>query len=407
MPDVQPEVEPTTPEPDVHAVDLIDSIDTEPEPASSPEPEPSASDHSKTEEPEPSGKTEAEPEPDDPLSDDLKDLVTKKDPEKEPEPEPEPELKTPRQLREAYQNTKSERDKFRAELEELRENQSKAEEDFSRKAKSSVESELKTKQERIDELETRVRFLDYTQSDEYKEKFEAPIRNAINRAAEDIDGMTVDSEDGERDATIQDVIALTRIPAGKAAVVAREMFGDAAIEIMNHRRQIMELDRNRNSALEEWKAKGSEQQQKDQKDREQHQQQLVSMFESNVNGARKTYPDLFAESDGDNDGNDMISKGNKLVAIAFSGQGLSEGMTEAERSEAIVKAQAQVAVRAAAFGRERLRFMAAQKEIESLKSQLKAFEKSEPPTGSTDRGEETKEERSWEDEIDSLPGAVF
>ena len=91
-------------------------------------------------------------------------------------------------------------------------------------------------------LDEEMRFIDYTKSSEFQDKYQKPYTNAWTRAEADLRELTVALEDGNsRPATVQDLLLLANTPLGEARKLASAMFGDAADDVMAHRRIVREL----------------------------------------------------------------------------------------------------------------------------------------------------------------------
>ena len=411
---VPPEVEPAQP---VDEPSLDDNFDTlfgeEPVKPPSPEAEPEA-----IETPEKPEAAEEEPKskevPDD--DDDLAGLINedkkdeepdKEEPDKEePKPEePKPEEpNTPKELRKVYESTKTELKSEQAKAAELETKVQELESKLQSEVDAKVQEALASEAEHKAKLEEKVKFLDYKSSEDYKQKYLNPLRKAWGAAFDSLDGVETVNEDGDvRKATHKDFMSIVQLPTGQAGAKARELFGDAAPDAMAHRRKILDLDNAQNEAVEEWKTKGEEFRARADKEAQTERARTVKLFDSTLADRRKQYADLFAD-DSDKDGNAYLEKGMKLVNLALKGEGLEEGLTPRERTEVITKAQADVALRAAAFGRERFRTNALREEVKGLKAKLDAYEKTEPT--SKDEGSaksHSKKASSWEESLDSMP----
>jgi hypothetical protein len=243
--------------------------------------------------------------------------------------------------------------------------------------------------------------MDYTRSRDYKERFEEPVKNAWKAAIDDIDGIVVEDGDGERPASHRDIVALMGMPTGKAAVEAQKLFGPAAPEIMVHRRKLIELRDARQKAIDEWKEKGIGRDQ----DRQTQQQQQVSLlhsaFDEEFTTTETEYSALFGKEDGDDEGNSLLESGMKLVRMGTKGEGLDESLSPIERGQMMARAQAQMGLRARAFGRERLRTIRLQQKVKELEKRLSDLSGSEPGSGRT-AAKESAAPKNPEDAIDMM-----
>jgi len=326
-------------------------------------------------------------------------------PAKAPEPA-KPEPTSLKQFREQYELTKKERDDLASKIQELE----RAKADGTRKeieeATKALKGEMDGIRKRADELDTEVRYLNYTRSSEYKQKYETPLREAWQTALGDIEGIRVTDEDGtERDANHQDIMAIINLPTAKAAIVAQETFGPAAPEIMAHRRRILELTQARDKSIAEWKEKGSQREIEQRQQLEQRQTRSRQLFDNQFSEYEKSHAQLFAKEDGDDDGNKLLDESDRLIRIALKGEGIDADISYEDKVDLITKAQAQVALRARAYGRERLRVIKLQQRVAELEKKIGKVRSSEPGQGEGASTATRVAPKNAEDAIDELPSA--
>ena len=297
------------------------------------------------------------------------------------------QFKTNKELREAYEKTKAERDAIDKEREDLRKQIDAAKKAGATEAESRLKQELEALRKERDELDSKVRFADYSQSVEFKRNYIEPLAKTWSEVLSEIKGVKIQSDDGEQDATPEHMQALVRMPMVAAARQAREWFGDAAPEFMRYRKAILDGTAARDNALEEWRTKGSEMAAQQQRQSEERSKSIIGRFDSEIEGYRKTSPDVYAANDKDAEEQGYFKRGNDIVAIAFRGEGLKDGMTQEQRQDAIVRAQANVAAKASSFGVVVHRWRKAEAQIEELKKKLAEYEKTEPGHGDGGRSE--------------------
>lgn len=317
-----------------------------------------------------------------------------------------PEPSSLKQFREQYELTKKERDDLAAKIQELE----RAKADGTKKeietATKALKDEMDSIRKRADELDTEVRYLNYTRSSEYKQKYETPLREAWQTALGDIEGIRVTDPDGtERDANHQDIMAIINLPTAKAAIVAQETFGPAAPEIMAHRRRILELTQARDKSISEWKEKGSQREIEQRQQLEQRQTRSRQLFDTQFSEYEKSHAQLFAKEDGDEDGNRLLDESDRLIRIALKGEGVDADMGYDDKVDLITKAQAQVALRARAYGRERLRVIKLQQRVAELEKKIGKVRSSEPGQGEGTSTATRVAPKNAEDAIDELPSA--
>lgn len=353
--------------------------------------------------------------------DDLDQLVSKpaaKPAEKtaagtQPQPSQTPEPKTIKEFRAVYEQTKAERDKASSEIAELRKQIEEAKKAHVPASEiTQLRSELEQLRKNRDELDTELRFSNYTRSKEFKEKYETPLAEAWKQALTDIDGIKAfEGTDRERPATHADIQALMGLPAGQASKVANEAFGSAASVIMEHRKALLDLKSRSEKAIEEYKTKGTEIEAQRAREAQERTSRTLEMFDSTIQSRRQKFPELFQPEEGDTEGNELLNKGDKLVRLAFMGEGLADNLPDDEKSRIVTTAQAEVAIRAQAFGRERRRVIQLQEKVKELEGKLQGFRATEPnpgkPTGNTGRPRNPNQDDGMEDalrKIDEMPG---
>ena len=360
--------------------------------------------------PEPQAATPAAPQKNDDLFN-LDKLVTPKTetpaaPAKTPEPAAKNEPASLKQFREQYEMTKKERDDFAAKVSELERAKSEGTRKEVEEATKALKAEMDSIRKNAEELDTEVRYLNYTRSGEYKQKYETPLREAWQTALGDIEGIRVTDEDGtERDANHQDIMVLLNVPVAKAAIIAQETFGPAAPEIMAHRRRLIELTQARDKSISEWKEKGAQREVESKKQLESRQTRSRDLFESQFADYEKTHSQLFGREEGDEDGNKLLDESDRLVRIALKGEGIDADMGYDDKVDLITKAQAQVALRARAYGRERLRVIRLQQKVAELEKKVGKVRSSEPGQGEGTSTATRVSPKNAEDAIDELPSA--
>lgn len=379
-------------------------------PAPAPTPAPVAPTPPASPDPTPTPAPTAKSNPDDLLN--LDRFTQKQEPVEKPKVEDAPkrtEKTDPsslKQFREQYEMTKKERDDLASKIQELE----RAKADGTRKeieeATKALKGEMDSIRKRAEELDTEVRYLNYTRSSEYKEKYETPLRNAWKSALDDIDGIRVTEEDGtERDVSHEDIMAILSVPTAKAAIIAQEMFGAAAPELMAHRRRILELTQARDASIKEWKEKGAQREVEKSKQLEGRQSRSRELFDSSIKDYETRHAQLFAKEDGDEDGNKLLDEGDQLIRIAMRGEGVDADLGYDDKVDLITKAQAQVALRARAYGRERLRNIKLQQRIAELEKKVGKVRASEPGQGGGVAESGRSAPKNPEDAIDEIQGS--
>lgn len=294
-----------------------------------------------------------------------------------PEPGPVPELKTAKQLRDAYDVLKSTRvPALEKELNELKTQLKTPKADpVLEKERNELREQVKAANARLEEMETQIRFVDYTKSGEYQEKYVEPIKRYADTALDEVLELTAQNEDGSyRQATREDFLNILNLPTQKAYDLADQLFGKTAPLVLSHRAHIKTLSRARDEALDTYKARGSE---FETKNREQRQAQISKLrglwSESNAEIA-KSDPNLYGEDPSDPEGNEVLAKANKVADAIF----------DPDRKwdpEVRLRATAMIKNQAAALPRTIMRLKKAEARISELETELNAFKESVPAPG--------------------------
>lgn len=325
------------------------------------------------------------------------------DPAKDPDVQ---RLKTP-ELAKAYVNNKRElhgtKEKLAAAETRLKELEAKASELSNL---SAIQEKLTATERRAQDLEQQIKFVDYEKSPEYKEKYYAPFLDAYQagrakvaslKTREVKDPNTEEVIQPRRQATEEDFDNIMRIQDdGEAAEAADRLFGPLSNLVIYHREKVMELNRARVKAIEDYKAKGGEREKQTAAQISALQEKVKNTFQASVQAGVEKYPQWFKAEEGDEDGKVALEKGMLNADTIFSNSKLDPE----------VAAQRHAAFRnmAGAFPYVALKLHRAEAKIAELEKELGEFKKSELGGGGVERGEKSGE-LSVDDEIDALAGA--
>lgn len=274
----------------------------------------------------------------------------------------------------------------------------------------AAETELQAKLDKLaaerEELAGRVRYLNYAESDEYKEKYLTPWKAALKAANEEIEGMPVETADGQsRPATIEDVMSLMDLPAADARKRATELFGASANDVMRHRARLRETADAARNAQKEWKEKGSKLQEEQAAEMEAAQKEYVGMIDGRVKELGELAPDIFGENGSEPEVKGYMAKAREVVNIALGRSQPRAGTSPREAAAARAKAIGDMAAAKIALPRilhERNKYKA---DLDAALERLKGYEDSEPTTeGGDSKAKKTDDPLDYEAAIDSLPG---
>lgn len=299
------------------------------------------------------------------------------------------------ELRTKYEETAKRVKELEAELEKRKQPAEDPE-------KKTLAERLEQVEKRRVELEDEIRFAAYERSQEYKDKFQAPLERALKSAYEDVGQLTItDANGNESKGTEAHFNALCRMTVPQAIAQAKEWFGDTASEVLAMRRHILELRDQAQGAIEQFRKDGTERerQRADATAREVQEQQQA--WKTHIQQAFEKHPEYFQPADDDAKGKEILTKGMTFADQTFTGR------NKIPRQQ-IVGIDAAVRNMAGAFPYIAYKWRAAEKRVQELESKLKEFEASEPGEGGGARvPKETGgwKPGSWESEIDELPRA--
>lgn len=247
------------------------------------------------------------------------------------------------------------------------------------------ETELESNRKRNLELEEEIKFFNYSKSDEFRKSYQEPYEKAWSTAMSELGELTVVENGVERPLSSADILELVNLPLGKAMELAKDKFGDLAMEVMGQRKEIRSLFDKQQQALESAKKSGVE---REKKLSEESQRAFGEMATSIKTTWSKANDDIMADPrvgrfftpvEGDSEINQRLSKGFELADRAFSENPAAPGLTSEQRS-AIVKRHAAVRNRAAAFGRLVYENDKQASRITALEKTLAEYKGSEPET---------------------------
>lgn len=144
--------------------------------------------------------------------------------------------------------------KLEARIKELSEIEPKT-----RAEQAKLAEQIKNLETRLEEKENFLRLHNYENSEEYKNKYEIPYKQAYQSMLGDLSELTItegSAEIGdlkERPATEADFHEILNAKLGMATKLAKEKFGDNYTTILNHRAALRKIMFDSTTALEEYK----------------------------------------------------------------------------------------------------------------------------------------------------------
>jgi hypothetical protein len=261
-------------------------------------------------------------------------------------------------------------------------------------ARAAEVARLQAIEKRNQELEEQIKFVDYSKSKEYQEKYDQPYKAAWERAMGELSELTVSGNDGaERPMEPADLLQLVNLPLKDALVLAEETYGPAAQTVMNYRKEIKGLFQQQQQALADARKSGVEKSTADQTQQQAKmqalQQQAHTQWEQENARivANETTGKYFKPVEGNDKINASLEKGYKFVDETMAVNPLNPNLSPEQRADA-VRRHAALRHKAASWGRMRMEFESLQKDYQAALGRLKEFEGSVPGTGgdSTESG---------------------
>lgn len=249
----------------------------------------------------------------------------------------------------------------------------------------STQETLAQKEARLKELEEEIRYVNYSKSDEFKQKYQVPYDAAWKRAMSELKELAIETGEGQtRPMEPADILSLVNKSLPEARKEAVEKFGDFAEDVMAHRKEIRRLFDEQSAALEQAKLDGESREKQKTEAAQKEMGELGGVVKdqwakaNEAAQADEKYGTYFKPIEGDEQGNQRLAKGFELADRAFSENPFAKGLTTEQRN-AIVQRHAAVRNRCAAFGRLVFQNQSKDAEIAELKKQLAEFSGVEPP----------------------------
>lgn len=356
---------------------------------------PAASAEKTSDQPPPSGKTAPE-KPDTGVEN-----VTGKPPEtKSPDPKAPPPFERAGELRKQRDQTRLENEQLKAKLKQFESEIKAKTEDPERKA---MESRIADYEKKVKDLDERLRFKAYEESDEYQAKYYKPFLDAYSTARAKIAALKVVERKDDMDNVVQQARQATpedfdRIMQMRdddsATELAERLFGAKAAAVIYHRERVQELNNTREHALEDFRKNGAEREAAQRKTFEESskaiQKETNDYWQKHLREPIEKYPHLFKEIEGDEKGNELLRKGMDMAVMAFKNMNPMDQKLTSQEREQVIAAHAAVFNWATAGPRLAHQNKTLKAEIAQLKKDLESYEKTESPGASDGAGRTAK-----------------
>jgi hypothetical protein len=243
-----------------------------------------------------------------------------------------------------------------------------------------IAERAKAAEARATELEQEIAYVNYAKSQEFQEKYQKPYEDAWKKAVAELAELEVTGEDGStRKASAEDLLALANMPLGQARKLANQLFGEAADDVMAHRRRIRDLSDAQGKALEEAKTKGLERQKQTFESAKTLQAEVTKLWQQ-VNAEDASKYDFLKPKEGDDEWNAKLEKAKSLVDRAFGESATDPKLTAEQRAE-VIRRHAAVRNRAIAYSALKLENTRLKAQLAEKEKALGEFQASVPGNG--------------------------
>lgn len=210
----------------------------------------------------------------------------------------------------------------------------------------------------------------------------------FNRAMSELKEVMVTDPATEqpRALTVNDIAELAFMPLGQAQQVAKQVFGDLAPYVMDHRNEIRRMWDAKQAILENLKKNGAEREQQRAQEAERAQLEMSGFIETTFKQANEeaiadpTHGRFFKPAEGDDEWNTRLQKGFSFVDEALASNVGDPRLTKEQRAE-LVRKHAAIRNMAAAFRPLRYKLEATEKQLAQVLEELKQYKETTPTTG--------------------------
>ena len=251
-----------------------------------------------------------------------------------------------------------------------------------------IETKAEAAERRAKELEEEIKYVNYSKSQDFQEKYQKPYEAAWQRWMGELGELTVpDPATGnERPIQPEDIFELMKLPLKDAKTKAMESYGDFADDVMSARKELRSMFEAQNKALQDAKQLGDARQSEMTKQSQEKQQALARQVtelwtkSNEMAQSDERFGKYFKPVEGDEEANARLKKGYEIADRAFSVNSLDPNMTPEQRQQA-VQLHAAVRNRAAAFGKLVYQNEKQSALIAELKAELGKFKAAQPGAG--------------------------
>lgn len=254
--------------------------------------------------------------------------------------------------------------------------------------RKAVEEELTTLRTKVKEMGDDLRFYNAEKYDPDILAAKEAYNRAFARAMTELKGVAVKDPATEqsRALTVDDVAELVFAPLQQAQAIAKEVFGDLAPYVMDHRNEIKRLWDEQQAKVDELKKTGGEREKKRMEAVQAAVQKTTQFLAENYEKANAEivadpkHGMYFKPHEGDTEWNSRLEKGYKFVDETNALNPNDPKLTPEQRLESI-RRYAATRARAAVFPAMRFQLAKVMQERDAALAELKQYKESAPPAG--------------------------
>lgn len=303
-------------------------------------------------------------------------------PAKPPEPTPAKPIEkmAPKELRQAYEDLKARH----RQIEETHAKLTKEHEELKAKPAEdprvkALTTDLESRAKRIADLEEKLKFKAYEETDEYRERYWQPYVDAFQQGRQRVAGIKTVNDTGEIVShTAEEFDSIMRIADDNAAADAIEsMFGTGAKAdmVIRLRERVLELNGARHNAIETYRKTGAEREKQSEQMLTAQQARCKEIYDKATQEDTERF-EWFKPDDKDPQTAKLLEAGRALV---------DRVRPENLPPEEVARGAAAIRLRAAAFSRLIYEVTKREARIKELETELTQFKQSQPPGGQPTR----------------------
>lgn len=302
----------------------------------------------------------------------------------------------PKQLREQYEKTNAELSEARSRIAQF---EAKIK-DYESKGKdtTALSEKLAAIEKEKEELASQIRALKREASPEFKKQYEEPFQDAAEFVKRRIEQMQVNEGDADnpktRSAKWDDFVELYNMPFSKAAVLAKQAFGEMAPVVLQHISDLQKLDFQRAQALKKEQDRWAETERNETARATQEREYISKTWRTVNEDIANQRPEWYQEDPKDPEGNELLKEGFALVDAQPSSV-----------QEKIVK-DANVRLKAAAFNRLAWKYTRAMAMLEEKDATIAELRGSKPGPVQRAASEQTPApSKKWQEDLQETMSA--